>query len=121
MLQVSTSGHQATNSSTITTVSHKDLSTKAELIWAMKVVSSGYSYSSCDGIIETLGAMFPGAIPDTFTMSSSKVSYLISEATGPFFHSLVVSDVKASKLPYSLQYDETTNKQVQKQLDISVR
>ena len=65
--------------------------------------------------------MFPGAIPNTFTMSSSKVSYLISEATGPFFHGLVVSDVKASKIPYSLQYDETTNKQVQKQRDISAR
>src|SRR6266516_6634872 len=38
--------------------------------------------------------MFPGAIPSTFTMSSSKVFYLISEATGPFFHGLVVSDIK---------------------------
>src|SRR6266516_6230242 len=124
VLQVSSSGQsgqQATNSLIITAVSHQDQSTKAELIWAMKVISSGYSYSSCDGIIETLSAMFPSAIPNTFTMSSSKVSYLISEATGPFFHGLVVSDVKASKMPYSLQYDETTNKQVQKQLDISVR
>src|SRR4051812_32221339 len=43
VLQVSTSDQQATNSSTITAVSHKDQSTKAELIWAMKVVSSGYS------------------------------------------------------------------------------
>src|SRR6267154_4063429 len=65
--------------------------------------------------------MFPGAIPNNFTMSSSKVSYLISEATDPFFHALLVSDVKASKMSYSLQYEETTNKQVQKQLDISVR
>ena len=97
VLQVSSSGQsgqQATNSSTITAVSHQDQSTKAELIWAMKVVSSGYSYSSCDGIIETLSAMFPGAIPNTFTMSLSKVSYLISEATGLFFHGLVVSDIK---------------------------
>src|SRR6266516_4007787 len=96
VLQVSSSGQsgqQATNSSTITAVSHQAQSTKAELIWAMKVVSSGYSYSSCDGIIETLSAMFLGAIPNIFTMSSSKVSYLISEATGPFFHGLV-SDVK---------------------------
>ena len=60
----------------------------------MKVVSSGYSYSSCDGIIETLSAMFPGAIPNTFTMNSSNVSLFISEATGPFFHGVVVSGVK---------------------------
>src|SRR6266516_8086501 len=53
VLQVSSSGQlgqQAANSSTITAVSHQDQSTKAELIWAMKVVSSGYSYSSCGGI-----------------------------------------------------------------------
>ena len=122
VLKVSTLGQQANNTAPkICAVSQKDQSTKAELIWAMKVVSSSYSYSSCDGLIETLHAMFPGVIPDGFTMSSSKVSYLISEATGPFFHDLAVSDVKASKLPYSLQYDETTNKQVQKQLDICVR
>ena len=29
-------------------VLQKDESTKAELIWAMKVVSSHYSYASCD-------------------------------------------------------------------------
>ena len=122
VLKVAKSGQQDTvSASKICAVSQKDQSTKAELIWAMKVVSSSYSYSSCDGLIEILRAMFPSAIPDTFTMSSSKVSYLISEATGPFFHRLVVDDVKASKVPYSLQYDETTNKQVQKQLDISVR
>jgi len=123
VLKVSTSSNQqsADPAPKMCVVAQKDQSTAAELIWAMKVVLSGYSYASCDDTLEILRAMFPGAIPDSFTMSSSKVSYLISEATGPFFHGLAVSDVKASAVPYSLLYDETTNKQVQKQLDISVR
>ena len=56
--------------------------------------------------------MSPGKIPNNFTMSSSKVSYLISEATGPYFKKIVADDVKNSGSPFTLQYDETTNAQV---------
>ena len=62
-------------------VLQKDESTKAELIWAMKVVSSYYSYASCDSIKETFNAMFPGKVLESFTVSSSKVSYLVSESS----------------------------------------
>lgn len=62
------------SSGTLQCISLKDEATKAELIWAMKVVGSHYSYASCDNIKETLDAMFPGKIPNNFTMSSSKVS-----------------------------------------------
>ncbi|PFX25307.1 hypothetical protein AWC38_SpisGene10081 [Stylophora pistillata] len=99
-----------------------DEATKAELIWAMKMVGSHYSYASCDNIKETLDAMFPGKIPNNFTMSSSKVSYLISEVTGPYFKKIVTDDVKKnSGSPFTLQYDETTNALVNKQLDIKIR
>ena len=54
-------------------------------------------------------------------MSSSKVSYLVSEATGPYFKQVVADDVKNSGSPFTLQYDETTNAQVNKQLDIKIR
>jgi hypothetical protein len=86
VLKVSTASNQqsADPAPKICVVSQKDQSTVAELIWAMKVVLSGYSYASCDDTLEILRAMFPGAIPDSFTMSSSKVSYLISEATWTF-------------------------------------
>ena len=108
-------------SGTLQCISLKDEATRAELIWAMKVVSSHYSYASCDNIKDTLDAMFPGKIPENFTMSSSKVSYLVSEATGPYFKQLVADDVKNSASPFTLQYDETTNAQVNKQLDIKIR
>ena len=109
------------SSGTLQCISLKDEATWAELIWAMKVVSSHYSYASCDNIKHTLDAMFPGKIPDNFTMSSSKVSYLVSEATGPYFKQVVANDVKTSRSPFTLQYDETTNAQINKQLDIKIR
>ena len=109
------------SSGTLQCTSLKDEATKVTLIWAMKVVGSHYSYASSDNIKEILDAMFPGKIPNNFTMSSSKVSYLISEATGPYFKKIVADDVKNSGSPFTLQYDETTNAQVNKQLDIKIR
>ena len=53
-------------------------------------------------------------------MSSSKVSYLVSEASGPYFKHVLANDVKTSETPFTLQYDETTNAQVNKQLDIKI-
>ena len=84
-------------------------------------LSSSYSYASCDNIKDTLDAMFPGKIPDNFTLSSSKVSYLVSEATGPHFKQVVACDVKDSGSPFTLQYDETTNAQINEQPDIKIR
>ena len=108
-------------SGTLQCISLKDEATRAELIWAMKVVSSHYSYASCDNIKDTLDAMFPGKVPENYTMSSSKVCYLVSEATGPYFKQVVADDVKNSGSPFTLQYDETTNAQINKQLDIKIR
>ena len=91
-------------SGTLQCISLKDEATRAELIWAMKVVGSHYSYASCNNIKDTLGAMFPGKIPENFTMSSSKVSYLVSEATGPYFKQLVADDVKNSASAFTMAY-----------------
>ena len=112
---------QLKSTGNLTCFSYKDESLRAELIWSLKVVSSHYSYASCDNIKDTLHAMFPGKIPDDFSMSSSKVSYMVSEATGPHFKKIVVDDVLNSQSMYTIHYDETTNAQIQKQLDIKIR
>ena len=104
----------------VTCASAKDAITKAELIWAMRRVSSHFSYSASDNIKVVLHAMFPGKIPANFTMSSSKLSYLISDGTGPYFNSLMVKDMK-SQTPYSIHFDETTNDQGHKKIDIKIR
>ena len=102
-------------------MSEKDDATAAELIWSMKVTSSHFSYASYDDIKETFEAMFPGAVPKNFSLSSSKVSYMISDAIGPYFHKMLIDDIKLSNSPIVLLYDETTNAQHLKQLDIQVR
>lgn len=61
-----------------------DQVTKAEALWAMQVDAGGYSYT-CERIAGLFEAMFPGTISDKFTMSKSKVSYLISDGLGPYF------------------------------------
>ena len=67
--------------------SYNDSIIQSELIWALHVVSQNLSCSSCDNVKVILNAIFPGIIPETFSMtvSSSKISYLISEAVGPYF------------------------------------
>ena len=66
---------------------------------------------TCDNIKLVLNAMFPGKIPANFTMSSSKLSYLISDGMGPYFNSLMVKDITKSQTPYPIHFDETTNNQ----------
>ena len=80
--------------------SAKNAITKAELICAMKSLSSHFSYSVSDNIKLVLNAMFLGKIPANFTMSCSKLSYLISDGTGPYFNLLMVKDITKSQTPY---------------------
>ena len=87
----------------------------------MKSVSSHFSYSACDNIKFMLNAMFPGKIPANFTMGPSKLSCHMSGGTGPYFNSLMVKDITKSQTPYSIHFDETTNNQGHKQLDIKIR
>ena len=101
----------------VTYVSAKDAITKAELTWAMRSVSLHFSNSTSDNIKLVLNAMFPGKIPANFT----KLSYLISDGTGPYFNSLMVKDIVKSQTPFSIHFDETTSNQGHKQLDIKSR
>ena len=87
----------------------------------MKVAHSGYSYSSCDDTPSLLKRMFPDSIiSDHFSMGKSKVSYLISDGLGPYYRKVLCEN--ESKAPgFVIQYDETSNSQVRKQMDVLVR
>lgn len=87
----------------------------------MKVSQSNYSYRSCDDLPSLFKKMFPGnVVAENFTMSKSKVSYLISGGLGPYFRKDLCMKVSASP-GYVIQYDETANSQVRKQCDTLVR
>lgn len=95
-------------------VSVSDQVTKAEALWAMQVAAGGYSYTSCEHIAGLFKAMFPGTISDKFTMSKSKVSYLISDGLGPYFRKETTAKIRAAQCPFTIQFDETSNAQHKK-------
>lgn len=97
----------------------KDQATRAEIIWTINSAIHNYSAASCDNIKSVLNAMFPGAIPSNFSLARNKLSYLITEALGPYFYNQVIEDVKDSF--YSIEYDETTNAENQKELQLMIR
>jgi len=106
----------------ICVTSKKDDTTKAEIIWAAKTANDNYSFRSSDGIGDTFRAMFsnPETL-ETFSMSRTKLSYVIGHGFGPVFKEELISDVRASQSPFSLQYDETTQCQVKKQMELHIR
>ena len=95
---------------------------KAEIIWATKTANDNYSFRSSDGVGDTFRAMFsnPGTL-ETFSMSRTKLSYAIRHGIGLVFKEELISDVRASQSPFSLQYDETTQCQVKKQTELHIR
>ena len=46
---------------------------------------------------------------------------MIGEGMSPHFTSLMVKDLKDSKLPFCVHFDETTTTLVKKQMDVTVR
>ena len=99
----------------------KDQVMTAEILWAMKVAAAGFTFSACDDLPELFAAMFPGAISEKFSMSKSKVSYMLSDGLGPFFRTNLCKKIIESKVPYTLQFDETGNSQGNKQCDVLLR
>jgi len=99
--------------------STKESAIKAKLIWCLKSVLSNYSGSSSDGIFNIFISMFGELIPKTFTLGCTKLSYLITEALGPYFKKVVVEECQGKF--YALIYDETTNAESKKELQIAIR
>ena len=60
--------------------------TRAEIIWAMKSISSNYSYNSCQGIPELFKVMFPESdTVQAFAMSKTKLRYIVHYGLAPYF------------------------------------
>ena len=101
---------------------HTDEVLKSEEIWATQVASSNSSFRSCDQIQETFAAMFPDShIPADIKLSRTKVSYLLTDGMGPHFRQELIKDLCQSGSKCSLHFDETTQAQVKKQMDLRLR
>ena len=68
-----------------------------------------------------LNAIFPGIMPETFSISSGKITYLIPEPVGLYFNTLNIEYVKKNSSPFIIHYNETNSKQVKKQLGIKTK
>ena len=120
----STSSTSASTSSTSYVIQSPSLQEKiatAEILWALKVAQSNYSYSSCDATPALFKRMFPGDVAEHFSMSKSKVSYLLSDGLGPHFRREMCASICETKRVFTLQYDETANTQNRKQCDLLLR
>ena len=85
----------------------------------MTVANSNFSFASCLKVGSVFQEMFPDSdIAKGFSMSSTKVSYMISYGLGPYFLKTLLEDIKDTY--FTLQFDETTTVQVKKQMDILI-
>nr|XP_042899394.1 uncharacterized protein LOC110283431 [Parasteatoda tepidariorum]XP_042899395.1 uncharacterized protein LOC110283431 [Parasteatoda tepidariorum]XP_042899396.1 uncharacterized protein LOC110283431 [Parasteatoda tepidariorum] len=99
--------------------SSKEAALRAELIWCMKVVACNMSVETTKDIAHLFKGMFPGAIPEQFSLNPTKASYLITDALAPYFKEMLLTEVQGAF--FSIQYDETTNNAGQKELQILIR
>lgn len=97
-------------------------SLKAEICWAIKVVTSHYSYKSCEDVGDLFRAMFPdSAIANQFSCGENKAAYLTVFGIAPYFSSLMKTDAKKES-GYVLQFDQCLNQELKKcQLDTYLR
>ena len=63
--------------------------------------------------------MFPDSkVAENFTLSAS---HIIGQELSLYFTQVIIDDLLESKLPFSVHFDETTTKQVKKQMDLTLR
>ena len=89
---------------------------KAEILRALSYVDNSYSFASAENNNNLLRAMFPDlSIAKSYEISSTKLQYTIKFRISPYVKEKLICDVKNS--PHTFKFDETTNRQVQKQYD----
>ena len=95
---------------------------RAEVMWALKVVMSHYSFNSCQNVNELFSTMFPdNPIAKAFTCSSTKCSYLVCFGLAPYFHEKLIDSARHAPC-YTVSFDECLNKVSQnEQMDFVIR
>ena len=82
---------------------------KAEIIWVLKNIMSGFLLRSCDGISDCFKKMFPDSkIANKFSLARTKCSYMITCGIVPCFSSLLLEDIKYTD-NFSISFDESLN------------
>lgn len=95
---------------------------KAEILWALKAVSSHYSFNSCSNLKDILCAMFPdSAIAKSISIGKTKTSYIVSYGLAPYFQEELLKNLRGCR-EFVICFDEALNRISQRgQMDIVVR
>ena len=109
------------NSRSVLLYNPKETAIRAELLWCIENIANRNSIASCDGKKELFNVMFPGAVPENFSLSPSKAQYLITEALGPYFKNLLLKDLEFEDALFSLLFDDTSNVKSKKEMQIRIR
>ena len=94
---------------------------RAEIWWVLKVVSSGYSFNSCEDVRFVWKQMFPDSdIVRGITCADTKCMYLSCYGIAPFIKHRLMQGL--SNECFVLMFDESPNRKMQtKQMDLLVR
>ena len=82
---------------------------KAEISWALKSFSPGYSINSCSDMNILLREMFSDSkIAQDFVLSEDKLWYTVNYGLAPHFKGILQKDVGSSEC-FVVSFDETFN------------
>jgi len=101
---------------------YNDAVTKAEVLWALRIVTKHQSYRSCDELKDIFQCMFPDSkIAQKFTLGAAKVAYMIVYGLAPYFRTALIDTVSKCYV-FVVCFDEALNKISQRgQMDLVVR
>ena len=100
---------------------HNDDVIKAEILWCLNLAKNNFSFRSCEDL-SILTEMFPDSkIAQDFSLGYTKAAYVVTDGIAPHLLAEQVKFINESKTPITLHYDESTQAQVKKQLDLHLR
>jgi hypothetical protein len=118
----SSKASSSSKQTTISTCTNKQLVTKAEIIWALDVVMSKYSFNSSSNKGDLFTTMFPDSeIAKDFSCGKTKCGFIVKFGIAPYFLELLNSQLKDLEYFVAL-FDESFNYVAKKnQMDLHIR
>ena len=106
----------------ISICTNKQLVTKVEIIWALDVVMSKYSFNSSSNKSDLFTTMFPDSgITNNFSCGKTKCGFIVKFGIAPYFVELLNSQLKDVEYFVAL-FDESFNCVAKKiQMDLHIR
>nr|XP_042906334.1 uncharacterized protein LOC122270948 [Parasteatoda tepidariorum] len=94
---------------------------KAETLWCLHVAKKNISFKSCTDTVDLFKVMFPDSpIASAMQLKEKKTAYVLNHGVSKYFEDLLMKDIdSATKI--TLAFDESTNVQNKRQLDVYAR